>query len=300
MKPTHHPCQKETLRIGVIGVGLLGSALAERLISAGYHVAGYDPRSFHVSAVQVAESVPELIQGSDVLFLSLPNSSVVSEVVRAHVAAFRRGHVVMDTTTGDPDQMMELHAWLKEREVSYLEANIAGSSQAMRSGDVTLFLGREPSIIQAHEDLITSLSPKFFHMGPVGMASRFKLVHNLVLGLHRLVLAEGLEFARSLGIDPEHALDILMKTPAFSSVMETKGPSMVHRDYDPPKARLVQHLNDVHLMLGQARATGAHVPLTSIHARLLGEAVRDGLGDMDNSAIVELFRKDHSKENPDG
>jgi 3-hydroxyisobutyrate dehydrogenase-like beta-hydroxyacid dehydrogenase len=117
-----------------------------------------------------------------------------------------------------------------------------------------------------------------------------KLVVNLVLGLNRAALAEGLAFADMLRISPRQALEILQETAAYSRVMETKGPKMVSEDF-APQARLRQHLKDVRLMLSQASLRGRKLPFSALHASLLEELVQQGLGDLDNSAIVEALRR---------
>jgi 3-hydroxyisobutyrate dehydrogenase-like beta-hydroxyacid dehydrogenase len=115
-----------------------------------------------------------------------------------------------------------------------------------------------------------------------------KLVVNLVLGLNRAVLAEGLALAEACDIDAALALQVLKTTPAYSTAMDTKGPKMVARDFSP-QARLSQHLKDVRLIRELARRHGASVPLSEIHERLLDQAVAMGLGDADNSAVLGVY-----------
>ena len=157
--------------------------------------------------------------------------------------------------------------------------------QTPPSGKACLFL----------KPLLAAITSKHFHLGPVGTASRFKLVHNLVLGLHRAVLAEGLEFAESLGFDQEVTLEILKQTPAQSGVMETKGRRMVERDYGL-QARLSQHLKDVRLILAEAERAGTNTPLSRIHKTLLEQAEELGFGDADNSAVMEAFRHPRTED----
>ena len=115
-----------------------------------------------------------------------------------------------------------------------------------------------------------------------------KLVVNLVLGLNRAVLAEGLALAQSCGIDPAAALEVLKTTPAYSQAMDTKGPQMVRGDF-APVARLAQHLKDVRLIRELAQRHAARIPLSDLHEELLNRAVELGLGEADNSAIIRVF-----------
>ena len=102
------------------------------------------------------------------------------------------------------------------------------------------------------------------------------------------MLAEGLSFAQSSGIDPAKALEVLMAGPAFSRVMETKGQKMLRGEFEP-EARLAQHHKDVKLIQGAAQKSGAKLPLTQLHELLLSALVAAGFGDLDNSAIVRAF-----------
>ena len=116
-----------------------------------------------------------------------------------------------------------------------------------------------------------------------------KLVVNLVLGLNRAVLAEGLSFARKTGVSPERALEILKCSAAYSRVMDTKGRKMLRSDFKP-QARLSQHLKDVRLILSFGKKFGAKLPLSAQHRKLLELVDTAGGGDLDNSAIIQAFK----------
>ncbi|MGC3971484.1 MAG: NAD-binding protein [Pirellulales bacterium] len=116
-------------------------------------------------------------------------------------------------------------------------------------------------------------------------------MHNLILGLHRAVLAEGLAFAEALGLDAARLLEVLKRTPAASTVMTTKGPKMLARDF-APQATVRQHLKDVRLIMTAAEQAGATVPLSQVHAQLLERAIELGFSEADNSAVVMSFVND--------
>jgi len=158
----------------------------------------------------------------------------------------------------------------------------------VRRGEAVVIVGgNEPSVRQA-EPVLRTWSDRRFHVGPVGSGARLKLIVNLVLGLNRAVLAEGLTLARANGIDLSRALDVLKATPAYSSVMDSKGPKMIARDYTP-QARLAQHLKDVRLIRELARRYGARTPLSDVHEQLLQRAIELGFGEADNSAVIEAL-----------
>jgi 3-hydroxyisobutyrate dehydrogenase-like beta-hydroxyacid dehydrogenase len=283
-----HP-DKEAL--GVIGLGLMGTALTERLLEHGYRVAVWN-RTREKAAPLIAQGA----QWSDNpladcrrAILSLYTSDVVAEVLQQMEAGFQAGQIIVDTTTGEPEQTAALGGRLAARGVQYLDAPISGSSQQTRDGEATVIVGGERTTFDACADLWSVMGAKVFHVGPCGSAARMKLISNLVLGLNRAVLAEGLAFAEALGVAPAAALEVLKGSNAYSRAMDVKGRKMVERDF-AVQARLSQHLKDVHLMLNAAASAGLSLPLTETHRRLLDQAEAVGLGEVDNSAILEVLR----------
>ena len=116
-----------------------------------------------------------------------------------------------------------------------------------------------------------------------------KLVVNLVLGLNRAVIAEGLCFAERFGVDPRKALEVLQASPAYSRVMDTKATKMLDGDFTL-QARLAQHSKDIRLILNAGKQFGAKLPLSNLHEMLLNNLIQEGYGDLDNSAIVKAFQ----------
>ena len=280
--------------VGLIGVGLLGSAIAERFLQEGVSVVGFDADPARMDGLAAlggtaSSEVAHVFTQCDVVFLSLPTSRVVRELVDNIAGAIPANSTIVDTTTGSPEEVVEIGHELAKRSVHYIEANVAGSSEQLRSGAGVLFTGGDEAIVRKHELLLSKILKKHFYVGLVGNASRFKLVHNLMLGLHRAVLAEGLNFAEALGFDPKTALEILQQTPAASRVMQTKGAKILERDY-AAQARLSQHLEDVRLILEESRRADALVPLSELHQSLLEQAEQLGFGSADNNAVIEVYR----------
>lgn len=277
--------------IGAVGLGLLGSALAERLVAGGYTVHGFDQGAAKSANVNLLRSSREVFRKCDTVIFSLPESRHVADVIAEVGDVLEAGrHTIIDTTTGDPDEMRQFYEQLKKVGIGYIEANIAGSSEAARQGDSPLFLGGEQAAIGKRQTLFRAMAKTSFVIGAAGSASTFKLVHNLLLGLNRAVLAETLEFGKALGFDAATMLDVLKRTPASSYVMVTKGERMVQSNFQAPQARLSQHLKDVCLILDHARRSGARTPLSELHRRLLEELESAGFGECDNSAIIAAFQ----------
>lgn len=279
--------------IGVIGLGLLGSAIAARLAQKGVQVAGYDIdpdalADFRSRGGRDCNSASQVFHSAETIILSLPEDLHVDEVLKKCLHHLRPGQFILDTTTGDPGRSAQRGRELAEKKVQYLDCTVAGSSEMLRAGTALLLVGGDAQAYGNCLPILELLSRKSFLVGPVGDGSRMKLVHNLVLGLHRAVLAEGLAFGRSLGLDPQTILEVLMQSPAASDVMRHKGGKMIHHEFKP-QARMSQHAKDVKLILDLGEKNQQRLPLTQLHLQLLQGLVERGLGDLDNCAIIKAF-----------
>ena len=222
------------------------------------------------------------------VLISLYTSDTVEEVLARMDEGLHAGQILVDTTTGSPDQATALAGRLETLGVCYLDAPFSGSSEQTRRGEATAIVGGPPEVYQQCRDLFDCLAQTTIYAGASGSGSKMKLVSNLVLGLNRAALAEGLAFARSLDIEDEATLQVLTGTIAYSRTMDTKGRKMIERDF-ATQARLSQHLKDVRLMLDAAKAAGLQLPLSETHRKLLESAEEAGFGDADNSAVIEAY-----------
>ena len=281
--------------IGLIGAGLLGSALAERMLAAGCRLLAYDVERSHVQRLEALGGEPafssaEVARFCDSIVLCLPDSRVVQAAVAELENYLQPRALLIDATTGDPADTAALADRLAARGIGYIDATVAGSSEQARRGEATVIIGGSEADVRRAEIVLAAWSDKRFHVGPAGSGARLKLVVNLVLGLNRAALAEGLALAKACGIELAGALKVLQATPAYSSIMDAKGPKMIARDYSP-QARLAQHLKDVRLIRELAQRHGARTPLSDVHAELLQRAVELGYGEADNSAVIEAWGK---------
>jgi 3-hydroxyisobutyrate dehydrogenase-like beta-hydroxyacid dehydrogenase len=278
--------------VGVIGLGLLGTALAERLLAGGYAVAVHN-RTRDKAEPLVAQgarwSDNPLAECRRVV-ISLYTTDVVEQVLAALDAESRAGLLLVDTTTGDPVRTPALGARLARAGVDYLEVPISGSSEQTRRGEATALVAGPPQAAARARDLLACLVARHFDVGPWGNGVRMKLVTNLVLGLNRAALAEGLAFARAIGLTPAAALDVLLNCPAYSRTMDAKGPKMVAGDFSP-QAKLSQHLKDVRIILAEGERVGQPLPLSTLHRQLLEAAEAAGWGELDNSVIIRAIER---------
>jgi 3-hydroxyisobutyrate dehydrogenase-like beta-hydroxyacid dehydrogenase len=276
--------------VGMIGLGLMGTAITERLIEAGYTVLVWNRTRKKAAPLLAcgAHWADNPLSTCDRAIVSLYTTDTVEQVLSEMDGGLRSWQILIDTTTGEPAQTARLGERLAQRGVRYLDAPISGSSEQTRRCEATAIVGGPRETYDACGDLFRCLVQRAFYAGPWGSGAKMKLISNLVLGLNRAALAEGLVFAKAIGIDPERALEILMGTMAYSRIMDTKGRKMLDSDFSV-QARLSQHLKDIRLILDAAVTAGQPLPLTDAHRQLLEAAETAGFGDADNSAIIRAF-----------
>jgi len=283
-------------QVGLIGVGLVGSALAERLAGAGFAVAAYDLNpEFGIAIagipVRAATSARDATTGAAIVLLALPDTNATETVIGDIAPVLDTGTIMIDVSTDDPDRIATLAATLRQRGVWLIDAPLSGSSVQIRAGDAVAIAGGERAPFDNAAPIFNAISRHAFHLGPSGSGHRAKLATNLLLGLSRAALAEGLVFAEALGLDPSSFLAMARVTPAYSRAIDAKGEKMIARDYAPPESRVRQHRKDVALMLAAAARLGCVLPLSAVHAALLDGAIAAGDGDLDSAAIIEELRR---------
>ena len=288
----------ESACVGLVGLGLLGQALAHRLLGAGFEVAGFDLDPAKTARLagcggRAAASVADLAGLCNPIVLAVLTTDQVEEVVEQQllpVLGDGSGRIVLCASTCDPDRIAALDERVGGRGLRLLETPVSGSSAQVSRGEGVGLVGGDGEVVAAVEPVLRAMFPTYFHIGEAGDGGRAKLAVNLILGLNRLALAEGLVLAERLGLDAASFLKVARASAAYSQVMDVKGPKMVERDF-APEGRMTQHLKDVRLILEQAARRGQKLPLCEVHADVLEACVRRGEGDLDNCAVIEEVRR---------
>jgi 3-hydroxyisobutyrate dehydrogenase len=284
--------------VAIIGLGLMGEVYAQRLIDAKIPVTGFDvdpARCVRLAAIggRPASSIGELAKPARCIILAVFSTEQVEEVVEQNLLPALgegSGKIVLCMSTCDPDRVAALAGRVVPRGIRYLDVPVSGTSDQVRRGDGVALIGGGAAIADEVQDVLDALFARQFHVGKVGDGGRAKLAVNLILGLNRLALAEGLVFAERLGLDPAAFLEVARGSASCSQVMDTKGPKMVGGDFSA-EGRVKQTLKDVRLMLDQAAASGQKLSMLGVHADVLEACVRAGEADLDNSAVIKEVRR---------
>jgi 2-hydroxy-3-oxopropionate reductase len=279
--------------VGVVGLGLMGEVYVRRLLAAGFSVTGFDVEAAkNARLAQIggrADTLAGIARDCNPIVLAVFNTDQVEDVVERELIPAAHGKIVLCTSTCDPDRIAALGTRVAGK-LRFLETPVSGTSEQVRQGDGVGLIGGDERIAQEAASVLDALFPKRFHIGKAGDGGRAKLAVNLILGLNRLALAEGLVFAARLGLDPAAFLKVARSSAAASQVMDTKGPKMIASEF-MPEGRVRQTLKDTQLMLDQARKAGQKLPLLEIHAEVLEACIRHGEADRDNSIVIEEIRR---------
>jgi len=289
---------KDDRPVAIVGLGLMGEVFAKRLIDAGIPVSGFDvdpARRARLKEIggRPHDSVAALVAPSRCIIIAVFSTDQVEDVIENHLLpALGEGSskIVLCMSTCDPDRVAALAARVIPRGIRYLDTPVSGTSDQVRRGDGVALIGGDKAIADEVKPVLEALFARHFHVGKIGDGGRAKLAVNLILGLNRLALAEGLVFAERLGLDPAAFLDVARGSASYSQVMDTKGLKMVRGDFSP-EGRVKQTLKDAHLMLDQAAAVGQKLAMLECHADVLEACARAGEAELDNSAIIKEVRR---------
>ncbi len=288
-------------QVGIVGLGLMGQAFAQRLLAAGYPVWGHDvrPPSPWPTGLCRVDGLGELADQVDLMVLAVFDTAQVESVLcgpQGLLAVSRARPTVLCCSTCDPDALATVARRLQDQGLPFIELPFSGTSLQVARGEGVGLMAGDAALIAQWAQVLDVLCPKREHVGGFGDANRTKLAVNLVLGLHRAALAEGLMFGRRIGLDPARLLQTLQNSAAASSVMGVKGRLMVERRYEPPQSRVDQSLKDFKLITELGAQRGQPLPLAHVYISLLQSCTERGESHLDNAIIQEAIARLSSQE----
>jgi 3-hydroxyisobutyrate dehydrogenase-like beta-hydroxyacid dehydrogenase len=272
--------------IGLFGLGLIGCALADRLIAAGVTVRGFDPDPNCMAQLEALGGHPMLadqIWEADCVFSAVFSTDQLAQLVEQSPVS--NGAMIISVSTCDPSLMPGIAEDAARKGYDLIESPISGTSADLAAGDAILLVAGDRAIANDLAPVFEILSRAHFHVGDIGNGNRAKLAINLVLGLSRAAVAEGVVFARAVGLDPADFLDLALQSAAASKVMASKGPKMVARDFTP-LGRVTQSAKDFGLIYEQAQRAGQGLPMAQRYLEVVADSLAQGEGDLDNSAVM--------------
>ena len=285
--------------VGLIGLGLMGTAMSTRLLAAGYDVVGYDPahearQAHETRGGMLADSPADAATACRVVILSLPNGRI-SRSVCMDPDGIREtagpDTIVVETSTTLPDDVAATAAELRGASIAFLDAALSGSSDMVARGDTLGMVGGEAAALAVVEPILRTFCKDVRHVGESGDGMRAKLVVNQILALNRFALAEGLVLAEKMDLDLQQMLGVLQASAAYSKAMDMWGQRMVDGRYSDPVSRIRMHNKDAQITIDVGRTVGAPMLATTQLNSIVQLALANDLGEADNSVIIEVLRR---------
>jgi len=282
--------------VGVIGLGIMGSAMAANLIRAGYRVVGYDVRSSRVRAHEraggtAARSAGDVARQATGVILSLPSAAALVETAAALARHPGAARVVIETSTLPIAAKERARRTLEVAGITLLDCPLSGTGSQARERDIVVYASGPKAAYRRVGSVLDAVARARYHVGPFGAGSKTKFVANLLVAIHNVAAAEALVLAMKAGLHPATTLKVIADGAGSSRMLQVRGPMMVRGDYSKPTMKLDVWQKDMRIIGAFAREVGAPTPLFRASAPIYAAALADGRGGEDTGAVCAVLEK---------
>jgi 3-hydroxyisobutyrate dehydrogenase-like beta-hydroxyacid dehydrogenase len=282
--------------MGVIGLGIMGGAMAEVLLEAGYQVSGFDPKPAALRRLKkaggtVLSSAAAVAEQSDVVIVSLATARALSVVV-AELAAARpkRKPIIIETSTLPSADKDAAAAALANAGMRTLDCPISGTAVRLKQGAWTIFVSGDAATARKTKDIFAEFTSNAPYVGAFGNGMRMKFVANHMVAIHNVAVAESLTFARKMGLDAQQVWDLFATSPVIGNgVFKLRGKFMVDRNYLPATMKVEVWQKDMQVIGDMAKAVNCPTPLFSACGPIFNAAMAQGLSQHDTASVCEVL-----------
>jgi 2-hydroxy-3-oxopropionate reductase len=286
---------KSGLKIGFIGLGVMGAPMAGHLLNAGHllfvHTVGKVPAELADKGATVCTSSRGVAERADIVFVMVPDTPDVEQVLFGEygvASGLGRGKTVVDCSSIDPIATRKFAARIAELGCDYLDAPVSGGEVGAKAASLSIMVGGDEMAFERIQPLLALMGKNVNRVGNVGDGQVCKVANQIIVALNIAAVGEALVFASKAGADPARVRQALMGGFASSRVLEVHGERMVKRTFEPG-FRIALHQKDLNLALQGARSLGMALPQTAIAAQLMQTCASLGLAQADHSALVRAL-----------
>ena len=286
------------MKIGFVGLGIMGKPMAKNLIKDGYEVICYDFNQSNMDEVaaagaSTAKNSQELANQSDIVITMLPNSLNVEAALFSEegiAAGISEGKIVIDMSSINPVSSQRFAEKLAGLGVEFLDAPVSGGEPKAIDGTIAVMVGGKKKVFDQCYELLLSMASSVTYIGEVGAGNIAKLANQIIVAINIAAVGEALSFATKAGADPELVYQGIRGGLAGSTVMDAKSPMILNRDFDPG-FRIELHIKDLQNALDTSHMINAGIPLTAQLMEIMQVLKNDGLEKKDHSAIPCYYEK---------
>ncbi|WP_225785089.1 2-hydroxy-3-oxopropionate reductase [Xenophilus sp. Marseille-Q4582] len=283
------------LKIGFIGLGIMGTPMATHLLNAGHtlfvHTHGRVPPALAESGATVCTHGKGVAERADIVFLMVPDTPDVEAVLfgdNGVAQGLSAGKTVVDCSSIDPIATKDFARRIRALGCDYLDAPVSGGEVGAKAASLTIMVGGEPAVFERVKPLFDLMGKNVTLVGGNGDGQTTKVANQIIVALNIAAVGEALVFASKAGADPAKVRQALMGGFASSRILEVHGERMIQRSF-APGFRIALHQKDLNLAMQSARALGVALPQTAGAAQLMNACNAQGHGQLDHSALVRAL-----------
>lgn len=286
----------EATQVGMLGLGIMGSAFSNHLVKAGFAVIGFDPVPKQRAVLRKAGgspvgSVAAVAGKCRVLLTSLPNADVFGAVTTEIAKSGKRGTVVIETSTLPIPVKEAARKVLARKGITLLDCTVSGTGAQARVKDLVVYASGPARLVKQLDPVFRGFSRSHFYVGAFGAGSKMKFIANLLVTIHNVSTAEAIVLGRRAGLDPEMVVKVIGEGAGGSRMLQIRGPLMARRAYGNATATNMILQKDIKIITDFARENACPTPLFSLATQFYNAAVALGYADQDPAAVCEVLER---------
>jgi L-threonate 2-dehydrogenase len=282
--------------VGIIGLGIMGGAIARNLVERGWRVIGFDTDAakraeLAASGVTIADDVAQVTRDAPIVMTSLPTPAAVEKVAQAIADSRQTPRIVIELSTLTLADKLRFEAILKQAGHVALDCPLSGTGAQAKMRDLIVYASGDSAAIARCSGLFADFAKQSADLGTFGNGSRMKFVANHLVAIHNVATAEAMILAERAGLDPKMVVDMVGPGAGGSRIFQMRAPMMVEGVYEPATMKVSTWKKDMAIIAEFAEDVGCATPLFTLTQPVYTEAMAMGLGDQDTAAVFEVLKK---------
>jgi L-threonate 2-dehydrogenase len=282
--------------VGMIGLGIMGSAIARNLVERGWRVIGYDIAAARrdelaEARVTIAADIAEVVRDAPIVMTSLPTPAAVADVAQAIANSGQSPRIVVELSTLTIADKLRFEATLKKAGHIALDCPLSGTGAQAKMRDLIVYASGDSGAIVRCMGLFSDFAKQSADLGAYGNGSRMKFVANHLVAIHNVATAEAMVLAERAGLDPKMVVDMVGPGAGGSRMFQMRAPMMVEGVYEPATMKVSTWKKDMAIIAEFADDVGCVTPLFTLTQPVYTQAMAMGLGDQDTAAVFEVLKK---------